>query len=67
MYQYVLFDLDGTLTDPMTGITNSVMYALEKFGIHEEDRTKLFKFIGPPLRDSFENFYGLILNRVSRQ
>lgn len=58
MYQYVLFDLDGTLTDPMLGITNSVMYALEKFGIHEEDRTKLFKFIGPPLRDSFENFYG---------
>lgn len=58
MYQYVLFDLDGTLTDPMLGITNSVMYALEQFGIHEEDRTQLYKFIGPPLRDSFESFYG---------
>lgn len=58
MYQYVLFDLDGTLTDSVLGITNSVMYALEQFGIREEDRTKLYKFIGPPLRDSFAEFYG---------
>ena len=34
MKQYLLFDLDGTLTDPMVGITSSVQYALEKFGIH---------------------------------
>lgn len=58
MYQYFLFDLDGTLTDPGLGITNSVMYALQKFGINETDRTKLYKFIGPPLKDSFHKFYG---------
>lgn len=58
MYQYILFDLDGTLTDPGLGITNSVMYALNKFSIEVTDRTSLYKFIGPPLRDSFETFYG---------
>lgn len=56
--RYLFFDLDGTLTDPGIGITNSVMYALEKFGIHVEDRTTLYKFIGPPLMDSFRMFYG---------
>ena len=58
MYRYLLFDLDGTLTDPGIGITNSVMYALKKFGIIENDRTKLYKFIGPPLKESFEVFCG---------
>ena len=58
MYQTVLFDLDGTLTDPGEGITNSVVYALKKYGIHISDRTKLYKFIGPPLQESFEIFYG---------
>lgn len=58
VFNYLLFDLDGTLTDPGLGITNSVMYALQKFGINVEDRTSLYKFIGPPLRDSFEAFYG---------
>lgn len=58
MYQTILFDLDGTLTDPGEGITNSVAYALEKFEIKNEDRSQLFKFIGPPLKDSFMEFYG---------
>ena len=58
MYKYVLFDFDGTLTDPGIGITNSGMYALEKFGIEVNDRTSLYKFIGPPLLDSFQNYYG---------
>ena len=57
-YEYVLFDLDGTLTDPALGITNSVMYALEKFGISVSDRSELFRFIGPPLMYSFKTFYG---------
>ena len=57
-YQYCLFDLDGTLTDPAEGITNSVMYALGKYGIHVADRSELFPFIGPPLADSFMKFYG---------
>ena len=55
--KYILFDLDGTLTDPAEGITNSVAYALEKFGIKTEDKTELYKFIGPPLVDSFKEFY----------
>lgn len=57
-YKYILFDLDGTVTDPGEGITNSVMYALKKFGIEERDRRKLYRFIGPPLADSFQEFYG---------
>ena len=59
MYKYVLFDLDGTLTNPELGITNCVMYALDKFGIKVEDRKKLHLFIGPPLMYSFQNFYGM--------
>lgn len=58
MYNTVLFDLDGTLTDPGVGITNSVMYALQKFGITVTDRSELYCFIGPPLTDSFEKYYG---------
>ncbi|TYQ16733.1 UNVERIFIED_CONTAM: phosphoglycolate phosphatase [Acetivibrio alkalicellulosi] len=57
-YEYVLFDLDGTITDPAIGITNSVIYALKKYGIEVSDRSELYKFIGPPLRESFENYYG---------
>ena len=59
MKQYLLFDLDGTLTDPMVGITSSVQYALEKFGIHVRYLKELIPFIGPPLDDSFQEFYGL--------
>ena len=56
--QYILFDLDGTLTDPAEGITKSVQYALKHFGIEEDDLEKLQPFIGPPLMESFMDFYG---------
>ena len=56
--EYVLFDLDGTLTDPGMGITNSVAHALAHFGITVTDRTQLYRFIGPPLMDSFMEYYG---------
>ena len=59
MYNVVLFDLDGTLTDPGVGITNSVAYALKFFGIENTDRRELYKFIGPPLIDSFSKYYFL--------
>lgn len=65
-YRYILFDLDGTVTDPGIGITNSVMYALRKFGIEENDRTKLYKFIGPPLAESFQEFYGFSKEEARR-
>jgi len=58
-YKYILFDLDGTLTDPMEGITNSVMYALKYFGIQAESRESLFPYIGPPLLESFQKYHGL--------
>lgn len=58
MYNLILFDLDGTLTDSKEGIINCVKYALENFGITENDEKKLFKFIGPPLYDSFRKVYG---------
>lgn len=57
MKKYILFDLDGTIIDPKIGITSSVAYALEKFDIHVENLDTLCKFIGPPLKDSFMDFY----------
>ena len=56
-YQHILFDLDGTLTDPMIGITSSVKYALSYFNIEVEDLRSLCPFIGPPLKTSFKDFY----------
>ncbi len=56
-YQNVLFDLDGTLTDPREGITRSIQFALSKMGIEEPDLTQLEHFIGPPLLQAFMEFY----------
>ena len=57
-WTYILFDLDGTLTDPYEGITKCVQYALEAFGFPGEPQEKLKKFIGPPLKEAFMDFYG---------
>ncbi|MGF7045558.1 phosphoglycolate phosphatase [Paenibacillus sp. DS2015] len=62
----ILFDLDGTLTDPKLGITKSVQYALSKFDIIEPDLDKLEMFIGPPLAVSFTDFYGFSEAEVSQ-
>ncbi len=58
-YDMILFDLDGTLTDPKIGITKSVQYALAKLNIQEDNLDKLEAFIGPPLVESFQEFYAL--------
>lgn len=58
MYDHVFFDLDGTLVDSSEGITKSVEYALDRYGIHPASRSELTVFIGPPLVDSFMRFYG---------
>ena len=58
MFSYILFDLDGTLSDPKQGICGSVQYALKSFGIEEPDIDRIEPFIGPPLRDSFMKYYG---------
>lgn len=48
-------DLDGTLTDSAEGITKSVQYALDAYGIHVDDYRDLRCFVGPPLHAQFEN------------
>lgn len=57
--KYILFDLDGTITDSSEGITKCVVYALEKMGINETNPDNLRRFIGPPLDESFRNFYNM--------
>lgn len=57
-YSTVFFDLDGTLVDSGEGVRNSVVYALNKFGIEVENKDSLSCFIGPPLTVSFKTFYG---------
>lgn len=59
MLEYLLFDLDGTLTDSSEGITKSVQYGLQCVGIEVTDLNDLLKFIGPPLDYSFREFYNL--------
>lgn len=59
MAEYIFFDLDGTLTDPALGITNCIMYALEKMGKEIPPRESLYRFIGPPLLDAFQEYLGM--------
>lgn len=63
-YRLILFDLDGTLTDPKPGITRAVRYALEHLGVAVDDPDTLTPFIGPPLHHSFARFYGFDDERV---
>jgi len=58
-FSYILFDLDGTLTDPRLGIGNSIKYALRQMNIDGYSEAILEKFVGPPLQDSFKNLFGL--------
>lgn len=58
-YHTILFDLDGTLTDPKEGITKSVAYALQHFGIQAENLDSLTCYIGPPLAVSFPEYHGI--------
>ncbi len=56
-YQWYLFDLDGTLTDPKEGITKCFRYALEKMGVESPALAELEKYIGPPLVKSFRDYF----------
>lgn len=57
--KYLLFDLDGTVTDSNLGITRCVQYALLDHGIDEQDMSVLEEYIGPALDDSFKKYHGL--------
>lgn len=65
-YKVVLFDLDGTLSDPKIGITKSVQYALHRMGIDEPQIDKLECFIGPPLHDSFAEYYNFDEEQIQK-
>jgi phosphoglycolate phosphatase len=54
----LIFDLDGTLTDPQLGITRCMVYALERLGFAAPDRASLRQYIGPPLRAAFAELLG---------
>lgn len=58
MFEYVLFDLDGTLTDSEAGIVNAVLYTLDKYNITVNEKDELRKFIGPAIQESFSIDYG---------
>ncbi len=62
----VLFDLDGTLTDPAAGITRSIQAALHTLGIEEPDPKRLYSFIGPPLEETFRVGYALSPKQVEK-
>ncbi len=58
-FDTILFDLDGTLTDPKEGITKCCQYGLRFAGVDVEDLDELEQFIGPPLLDAFQEVYGI--------
>ncbi|MFE4712576.1 MULTISPECIES: HAD family hydrolase [unclassified Paenibacillus] len=64
--QSILFDLDGTLTDPKEGITKSVAYALNQLDNQVEDLDTLLPYIGPPLYDSFIELNGFSEDKARR-
>ena len=57
-WQHIFFDLDGTITDSAPGITNSIIYARKKWGLPPGTNADYLKFIGPPMPQSYEEFWG---------
>ena len=65
-YKVILFDLDGTLTDPKVGITTCCQYGLRAVGVDVPDLKELEQFIGPPLLTAFQEVYGLTEEQASK-
>ena len=66
MKKYILIDLDGTLINSKEGITKSLQYALGQMGIIINDLDSLTRHIGPPLRESIGEYYGLSDEDISK-
>lgn len=65
-YDFILFDIDGTLCDPGISIIESARYALIALGINETDDAALRRFVGPPLEHAFRDYYGFDSNQTNR-
>lgn len=63
-YDYIAFDLDGTLTNPEKGLVDGFVYAFRKLGIDYGERESLRRFIGPPLYDEWRREYGFNYEEV---
>lgn len=60
MLKHVLFDVDGTLSDPLEGIVNAILYALPHMGIEPpSDPRELHVLVGPPLLESMQKYFHL--------
>ena len=66
LYQYIIFDLDGTLIKSEEGLYDSITYALEKSGVHPGDRKDMKRMIGPVLWESFQKFYNMSAEEADR-
>ena len=66
LYQYIIFDLDGTLIKSEEGLFDSITYALEKSGVDPGDRKDMKRMIGPVLWESFQKFYNMSAEEADR-
>lgn len=64
MEKAVLFDLDGTLTDPFEGISRCITYALKTMDVPVPDKDSLREWIGPPLKGSFRSYFESVSDRA---
>lgn len=56
----LIFDLDGTISDPVEGIRRSINFALSEFGYPEVDAAAIATYIGPPIDDGFRSITGSV-------
>lgn len=66
MFDSILFDLDGTLTDSFDGIANAALYALNNLGVTSYTKANLNFFIGPPIFNSFDKIFDGDKQKVER-
>ena len=57
-YEFIAFDLDGTLTDPEEGLVKGFMYAFDRVGVKYDNPSDLRRYIGPPLHQEWKREYG---------